>query len=200
MNSPPSLCLSTCPRWCHINPPSRVTNQPPADAAPVRHRGSLTCALALQTRLAGLLCGEAKNAPWTATGKRPVRSWDGFELPKADALGAVIGRFLVGLLTDRTISSVLLGEVGHGLSADHSSLGSSWSISFSLFRGAHGNVHHAPNRASYSAYKPYSRQGSWLPVTMHRPTGTTATPKFLSPPELIFSAMQRGCSSHAVQS
>jgi hypothetical protein len=94
MNSPPSLCLSTCPRWCHINPPSRVTNQPPADAAPVRHRGSLTCALALQTRLAGLLCGEAKNAPWTATGKRPVRSWDGFELPKADALGAVIGRFL----------------------------------------------------------------------------------------------------------
>jgi hypothetical protein len=67
------------PALCHINPPTRVTDEPPADAAPVLHRGCLTCALALQTGIvgrAGLLCGEAKTAALDIGRERPAGSWD----------------------------------------------------------------------------------------------------------------------------
>lgn len=100
--------------------PALVSHQPtlPRDEPAARggrtvlHRGSLTCALALQTRLAGLLCGEAKTAPWTEDRETPVRSWDGFELPKADALGVVIGRFLSRTLDRPYNFEPAVGEVG----------------------------------------------------------------------------------------
>lgn len=161
MNSPPSLCLSTCPRWCHINPPSRVTNEPPADAAPVLHRGSLTCAFALQTRLAGLLCGEAKTAPWKATGRGLRGVGTDLSCLKQTRSGLSLGGSL------EHFERAVRGS-GPGLSADLVILGSCFGRSpFRCSEEPMKASHHAPDRGSNSAYKSCFGQGSWLTVTMH---------------------------------
>lgn len=83
------------------NVPALVSHQPTLPRDEPTARGRRTC---LPSRVPDqapraasspgrVLCGEAKTNPLGVDRERPARSWDGLELPKADALGVVIGQY-----------------------------------------------------------------------------------------------------------
>lgn len=152
------------------NVPALVSHQPtlPRDEPTARGRRTCLASRVPDQRLA-VLCGEAKTSPLGVDREEPARSWDGLELPKADALGVVIGQSCRRPFDRPYNLQMRCWGRWAWVSAEQVIWGSVWSIMFfSPFRGAHGELFTtAPDRESSSAYTSYFRQGSWLTVTMH---------------------------------
>lgn len=167
MNNPPSLCSPTCPRWCHINPPSRVTNPPPADAAPLWHRGSLTSASRRKLAWLGAV-RRSQDCPLGGNRGRPARRWDGLDLPEGDALGVVIGQSCRRPFDRPYNLRMRCWGRWAWMSAHHVIWGVfGRSYFFVVPRSPRGILTTRPDRESTSAYTSYLRRGSWLTVTMH---------------------------------
>lgn len=162
---------STFPVFANV--PALVSHQPtlPRDEPTARGRRICLASRVPDQRLAPWLGAvrRSQDSPLGGDRERPASRWDGLELPKADALGVVIGQSCRRPFDRPCNSRMRCWGKWAWMSADQVIWGSVWSIMFFLVvpRSPRGILTTRPDRESSSAYTSYSRQGSWLTVTMH---------------------------------